>query len=238
MFHAWTDACGIGRRLSNQLLDAAEHHRKAGTEDFRDVFVPKLLPPTWLHAAFDILKFLDAPMHLLFLGIVSKVADLLDEWLSIHGLKNSVSEFVSERCGKVGKMSLQWLLLRKFGVTVLSRGSWVSEQYVAFSKYMLVPYVGLLYCRRVSKAQVRTVLRVLDSCSCLLSLVMQRSVTERSIARTAVAVKVYLLAVDNLGNILYKSRTKKALAKRKRARREEDDGKYTLLLCRLHPNFS
>jgi hypothetical protein len=207
----WGQVCGLSDRLWLKLFDHAKRHRKNGTKDFRNVFTEDLLPSVWLEDGIDITKFLDAPMHLLFLGIIQKIMEMIDEWMAFGKMKASVTEYNSNCCDVIGKVSLRFVKLLKYGVTTLSRGSWVSEQYVGFSKYMFVAYAGLVYSKKAPASEVKAVLRVIDSCFLVLSLLMTHAIDRRCLARAPMAIKVYLAAVDQLGKIIDK-KAKRATA--------------------------
>ena len=225
-FKAWGDVCGWSDKTWRTLYDAATKHRTEGTEDFEDVFLRELLPPTWTDPALSIDKFLDAPMHLLFLGIVKKLVEMVEDWLSIHSLKASFTTFASSACDSLGKLGLQYLRAIKYGVSVLSRGSWVSEQYVAFSKTMILLHAGLLFTIHEEKrpdSEVKTVLRAIDACFCCVSLLMQRTVTEASVARAAISIKFYLATSDALELLVHQLTTKRTakVAAQKKARAQK-----------------
>lgn len=206
---SWADVCGISHSVMLPIFEEARKHKDMGTVDFTDVFTKELLPPIWLHKHWDLHKFLHAPMHLLFLGVMKKVMEMIDEWLALHSLKTSFNTAASAACDAVGKVNLVWLKLLKFGASTLSRGLWVSEQYLSFSKFMFIPILGLTLAKSPHPKEIECILRVVDSLFVLLSLVMKREVTPDVISRTKIAIRLYLFAVDDFGCLLF-SRSKKS----------------------------
>jgi hypothetical protein len=203
---AWGQVCGWSEKTSLRIYEAAIHHKSIGTSLFSDVFVAEQLPPTWVVPSLSLDKFLDAPMHLLFLGIVHTLTDMVEGWLAIKGLKSSFLRFASAACEKLGKLSLQYLRLLKYGSSVLTRGLWVSEQYVAFSRVLVILHSGLVLAinekKRRPESEIKTVLCAIESCFCCISLLMQRTMTQSLIARATISIKIYLAAVDDLSVLL------------------------------------
>lgn len=225
---AWGQVCGWSEKTWRKLFEVARHHKVLGTMDFSAVFVADILPTTWVDSSLSLDKFLDAPMHLLFLGIVQTLVDMLENWLAMKGLKSSFLKFVSAACEDLGKLNLQFLRLLKYGTSVLSRGSWVSEQYVAFSRVLVILHAGLILAingeKGRSELEVHTVLRAVDSCFCCISLLMQRTMTESLIARAAISIKVYLAAADELSFLLERlSRERAQKIKGNKRKNQEDD---------------
>lgn len=199
----WGQACGLSEELSLSLFSEAKAHRACGTSNFGLVFTKDLLPPAWLYASWCQAKFLNAPMHLLFLGVLDTLMEMIDQWLSFHSLKTSFNQNSSSSCDATGKLGLQWLRLLKYGVSTLSRGLWVSEQYCAFAKYMIIPFAGLMFAKAPCPEEIRIVLQAVDSCFLTISLLMKRSIGPLDISRSVASMKVYLAAVDELGRLLH-----------------------------------
>ena len=199
----WGEVCGLSKRLALSLFHEAKRHRVLGTADFGTVFARELLPPAWLDSSWCQAKFLSGPMHLLFLGIEETLMNMIDEWLVYHGLKSTFNQHASKSCNSMGKLGLQWLRLLKYGVSTLSRGLWVSEQYCAMAKFMLVPFAGLVFAKAPCAAEIKVVLRAVESCFVMMSILMKRSINPLDISRASLAIKLYLALVDELGRLLF-----------------------------------
>lgn len=89
------------------------------------------------------------------------------------------------------------------GVSTLSRGFWVSEKYCAMSKFMLIPFAGLIFAKTPCVDEIKVVLRAIESYFVMLSLVMKRSINGLDISRASLAIKLYLASVDELGRLLF-----------------------------------
>lgn len=220
--YAWARVCGLSRGLSLNLFQHALRHRKEKTKSFVDVFTADLVPPLWLDADVSLSKFLSAPMHLLFLGMQQTTFDMLEEWMSFRNFKDPFVRHASKFSDMIGKLGLQYMMALKYGVTSLTRGSWVSENYVAISKCQLLMHIGLLLNQKLPDAEVKIVLRVVDSCFCCIAVLMQRSRTEQLVQRGEVIIRLYLSAIDELDRLLHACRQEK---KRKEASKEDGNGK-------------
>ena len=92
--------------------------------------IPKT-PSHWV-SGDTMRKFVDSPMHLLFLGIVKKVLITIKEWMSEQGLFTDFKSRVKEYNKKLEELCLDWLNLQDFREGKF--GGWVSENYLAFSR--------------------------------------------------------------------------------------------------------
>lgn len=220
VFESFAMACGIGKGTYRPLFDKAKESRD---KDFAEVFTKNLLPPTWVDPSLPLWKFLNAMMHLLFLGTSQSVTERVEEYLALCDLKSSFVKFASKCLDQAGKLGQQWLHAKKYGILSLTRGSWVSEEYVAFLRYFLVAHAGLIglnSCDRRNappQSEVKAVLRVVESAYCFISRIMQRDMCESLITEIAGYIKVYLGAIDRLGLIIFQRKKAKA-AKAKAAK--------------------
>jgi hypothetical protein len=216
---AWGTVFGWSEAITQKIFQHAEKRRAEGAKSFLEVFDPNVLPPTWTDPTLSMDKFMSSPMHLIYLGLTKTVCCLVEECLSLWGLQASYRQNSSLICDKVGKLGLQYVRAIKFGSSVLSRGSWVSENYVAYSKLFLVAHAGLLLQKKVDKEEAKYVLRTVESFYCLVSLLMQRRIDSKVIKRTNICLKVFLSAVQGLEESI--ERIKDRLAAEKLEREEE-----------------
>ena len=77
-------------------------------------FEPYPLPKVWF-PPFGIETFVDAPMHLLFHGIVKDVNRLTLDWLSAFGIKSKVLQSFSKYFGIIFDMKLEWIKVIPIG---------------------------------------------------------------------------------------------------------------------------
>lgn len=180
-FRAFAITWGMSEETQLWLYNAAAEHRSSNcTSEFDKVFIRELLPPAWIDPAMPITKFLDAPMHLLFLGLTKNCIELIEECLTSNGLNASFAVFSSKTLEEIGMLGLQWLLAMRYAVASLTHGSWESKQYIAFLQLFLVVHIGIIGLINGSKkctvSEVKIVLQLVESCFCCISLIMQRTV--------------------------------------------------------------
>ena len=96
-----------------------------------DQYVMPDLPGTWTSGA-SLLAFVDCPMHLLFLGIVKKIIQVIKDWLSQQKLFESFKKRAEELNKLLDDLYLEWLNILSFRDGKL--GGWVSENYLSFSR--------------------------------------------------------------------------------------------------------
>ena len=96
------------------------------------------LPETPSHwtGGDEISMFVDSPMHLLFLGIVKKVLQVIKAWMLEQGMFRDFTERVKTYNQKLDEIgSLEYLPLQDFRQGKF--GGWVSENFGAFERIML-----------------------------------------------------------------------------------------------------
>lgn len=83
----------------------------------------------------DISIFVDAPMHLIFLGIMKTALFVSKKWLRKNGYLDSFLERCKKLNGLLDDVRIDWLRVEDFRDGKF--GGWVSENFVAFSRVFL-----------------------------------------------------------------------------------------------------
>lgn len=91
-------------------------------------------PAVW-NAGEDISIYVDAPMHLLFLGIIKSSLFSLKKWLEKKSYLTDFLERSEAFNRKLDQVKLDWLRIEDFREGKF--GAWVSENFVAFSRILL-----------------------------------------------------------------------------------------------------
>jgi hypothetical protein len=97
-------------------------------------------PAIWKRAA-SLLQHLDAPMHLIFHGIIKGICRLLMAWLTERRTKESFNRYYKGLLDPILAFSLDWCKLTPFEG---SFAGWLAENYVGLSKISLWFWSGLL----------------------------------------------------------------------------------------------
>ena len=91
-------------------------------------------PAAWMKDGMELTLHLDAVMHLLFLGVVNSVITRITDWLTVL---NKNASFIRENApilNSFKNLSIDWMVIQPF--TKGKLGSWVSENYLGFSRIM------------------------------------------------------------------------------------------------------
>jgi hypothetical protein len=89
-------------------------------------------PPLW-RGNISLDSYVEAPMHLMFLGIVESTIKLVHEWLSRRRQLTMFLEYADLVMPEIIALNLPWCKLLAYG-TSGKFGGWVSENYLAFSR--------------------------------------------------------------------------------------------------------
>lgn len=135
----------IENGINARIIGAINNGTSKYDEEMRELFLIDVehepeayacppVPPIWL-GDDDISLFVDAPMHLIFLGIVKSSLNSIKKWLAKQG---RLTDFF-DRCkflnGLLDDVHIDWLRIEDFREGKF--GGWVSENFVAFSRIML-----------------------------------------------------------------------------------------------------
>ena len=96
-------------------------------------YTPHPLPKVWF-SPIGIEMFVDAPMHLLFLGIMKDVHRITMQWCSTINIESTVIRQISKYFNVIFEMKLEWLKIIPIGVSNFS--GWVSENWLALSRIL------------------------------------------------------------------------------------------------------
>ena len=90
-------------------------------------------PAAW-NSDLDLVNYVDAMMHMIFLGIVKDVLELVSEWLNFHSYMKTFKESTFGMYDSVQKMQLTWCKILPFKDGKYT--GWLSENYIAASRLM------------------------------------------------------------------------------------------------------
>ena len=134
---------GIQNKMSQRIIDYTRLCRDNDNINFEDSITQIQLPSTW-NGIHDLDQSIDAPMHLICLGIIKSVFKLSSDWLS--GMVSSKHKLLGNSMNdlfiEISTLHLDWCKVtslstndEKFNTT-----NWVSENYLALGRLLLVIY--------------------------------------------------------------------------------------------------
>ena len=99
-------------------------------------------PPAIWNRSFTLSQHLDAPMHLIFHGVIKGFCGYLKEWLTHRRSHTSFCNYYEGLLHPIASLSLDWCKLPTFSG---SFAGWLAENYVGLSKISLWFWSGLLH---------------------------------------------------------------------------------------------
>jgi len=211
--HEYLRLCGLQDEYIKQYCSLA-YNQRVEKVPFQDIVYPDF-PPSWLRDV-DLFRYIDSPMHLLFLGVVDSTIDLLKMALSNMSMHAGFARRTNASLEKLRKLSLDFARAGLFSGNKFTTGSWVSEQYLAFSRVCKSVYGDLdALSAKLSNDDVLIVQMscVVSSLSAMISRVMTRTVNMEVIKDTERHIKIFLSAVDRLDRTLHPAPKASAAAK-------------------------
>jgi len=157
------------------------------------------VPSLWLRGV-PLSAHIDAPMHLLFLGIVKASINLMHDWATN---KKKTKEFIRSagfNLHRIKSIHLSWCKVIPYsneGTT-----GWISENYVAISKIFPWFFSSFLF-KCVPLGEDRKLLvRLVTSLRVMLARVMDTSMSEDKIIEIERHIKIFLSCYDDVDKLV------------------------------------
>ena len=180
----------------------------------REVVLRSFQYPAIWNAPIALNQFIDAPMHLIFQGIIKSVIEMISDWLSplspSQSYYKSFCTLIHPIMVKISNMNLSWCALNTFNVSKNYKPSgWIAANYLAFTRLMLVCY---RYVRTVIPATEPGLMQcegMIQSGLCLVSYIMSKHNDDpRPIMEYT---KLFLSCVDKFESTVYVQDTLKPI---------------------------
>ena len=95
--------------------------------------------PTIWRIGLELIDFVHAPLHLMFLGIVKKVFERIIAWNRANGSLKEFSQYTQNLMESLKQLGLRWLQCETFQRDQLGNvavGGWILANYVAFARVL------------------------------------------------------------------------------------------------------
>jgi hypothetical protein len=96
--------------------------------------------PAFWHLGLELVDFVNAPMHILFLGIVKKFFERVIAWNKANGTTREFSVYTRNLMECLKVLGLSWLQADTFrrdnGTKSVAVGGWISTNYVCFARVL------------------------------------------------------------------------------------------------------
>ena len=94
--------------------------------------VPAQLPPVWFEP-YTLNKWIDAPMHLLFLGVVKKTNSVIEKWATLFSKQKTLMKSFASMIPSIYNMKLEWCKIIPLCPN-MTFGGYVSENWAAVGR--------------------------------------------------------------------------------------------------------
>ena len=167
---------GINERFSNENIYSVATRLRRSNVTYSSTIVNKYLclPIHWTYGT-ELDQCIDTPMHHLFQGIVKSIMELTIDWLSRKDgpQYKQFGDYVNKTLFNIHHLSLDWCRLETFtSGRKYSLGGWQAEQFVAFSRCILILYGAIRDIVGNSELGINQYECLLQSLYCLLTRLM------------------------------------------------------------------
>jgi hypothetical protein len=132
----------INTAIPGTLLQASLQERIQEMQLLDPSVLEHWTPPATWSRSVTLSQHLDAPMHLIFHGIIKGLCQLILNWLKSRKSQASFGRYYSAILDPIADYSLEWCKLTYFSGTFTG---WLAENYVGLSKISLWFWSGLLH---------------------------------------------------------------------------------------------
>ena len=177
---AYGRAVGLSSEcIKNTCIAQAKTLREMNPNYTHEEILNKFEFPHIWQSPIKLHQFIDAPMHLIFQGIVKSVIEMISEWLIALSTKPSYyknfCEIIHPLMHSISNMNLSWCFLNTFNLTKNFKPTgWIANNYLAFARLMLVFYRYIRYILPAQEAGLLECEGMIQSGLCLISYIMSR----------------------------------------------------------------
>ena len=168
-----------GKFISRTIIPQAAALREENSDYTCDEVINKFQYPHLWNGPIQLNQYIDAPMHLIFQGIIKSLIEMINEWLSALSTGESYYKkfcnIIHPMMMSISNMNLTWCFLNSFNTSKNYKATgWIANNYLAFARLMLIFYryirnviphteVGLLECEGMVQSSL-----------CLVSYIMSK----------------------------------------------------------------
>ena len=195
--------------LTRIINPAKELRSKNPNMSRKDILQSFRYPAIW-NAPIALNQFIDAPMHLIFQGIIKSIIEMISDWLS--PLSTSLSyhkqfcKIINPMMVKISNMNLNWCALNTFNVSKNYKPTgWIAANYLAYARLMLIYY---RYVRTVIPSTEPGLMQcegMIQSGLCLVSYIMSKYNDDPKPIMEY--TKLFLSCVDKFESAIYLKET-------------------------------
>ena len=166
--------------LNSSVISKALSLKEENPNYSQNQLLQKLTFPKLWNCPIQLNQYIDAPMHLLFQGIIKSLIEMISEWLIALSTKNA--SYYKNFCSiihplmvSISNMNITWCALNTFNITKNYKPTgWIANNYLAFARVMLVLYRYIRSVVKESEAGLLECEGMIQSCLCMVSHIMSK----------------------------------------------------------------
>jgi hypothetical protein len=160
------------------------------------------VPPSW-YDSNDLSIFVDAPMHLLMLGITKSVMLKIGKWLRNYNLNALFVSMSNDILRSIKSLNIEWCKILEYPRTDKT-GGWVSENFAAMGRLGIWFYTNLENISDAKKevANVSEILDLVESLCLLLKTVMCLKTSPKEVEHLEAIIRMFLINYDVIDRYL------------------------------------
>ena len=201
--HVYGRSVGLsGECIKDIIIDQAKTLYSLNPNLSHDEILASFKYPSIWDCPIKLNQYIDAPMHLIFQGIVKSLIEMISDWLSGLSYYKQFCHIIYPMMTKISKMNLKWCFLNAFNKSKNYKTTgWIANNYLAFARLMLIFY---RYIRSVIPSTEPGLLQcegMIQSAVCLISYIMSKHNNDPKPLQEY--TKLFLSCVDKFEAAIY-----------------------------------
>ena len=195
-----------GDCINNLIIAPAKMLRVNSPNHTYDEVIKKFKYPVLWDCPIALNQYIDAPMHLLFQGIIKSLIEMISEWLTAlpktPSYHKEFCQIIHPTMLAISNMNLKWCFMNIFHTAKNYKTTgWIANNYLAFARLMLVFY---RYIRHVVPNSLLGLIEceaMIQSGLCVVSYIMSQHNKDPS--PILEYTKLFLSCVDKFESKIY-----------------------------------
>ena len=202
--YAYLKYVGINDSFSKKkIVKHAYNYRDDDNLSLQDCLNDFEIPSFW-NGPHSLSQCVDAPMHLLFLGILKSIMTLTTDWLT--GLPTpkykAYGDKINPLLKRISKLNLSWIRINAFSSKrEYTLGGWISSHYSAFCRIMCIAYAPVRHIINADNNTVDSFERMILLNNLCFSLLLSRDNSMNKLVPDI--IKLFLSMVDNFEKSMF-----------------------------------
>ena len=168
-----------GDCIKNTCIAQAKQLREQHPNLPRAEIIKRFEYPQLWRSCIQLNQYIDAPMHLIFQGIIKSLIEMISEWLIALSTGSSYyrkfCKIIHPLMVSISSMNLSWCVLNTLNTSKNYKPTgWIASNYLAFARLMLIFYRYIRHVLPQSEAGLLECEAMIQSGLCLVSYIMSK----------------------------------------------------------------